>query len=539
MNRTDIHLLDLPVEILLKILKRLNNMDVLYSLIGVEGLDLLAQDDIFTNTLNFVLTDNGDYYSINEPILNRFCNDILPRIQYNVRSLYLETTTMDHILRAGVYPNLTKLKIFKFHENFLLHFGTDELLFRYNFKKQITNLTLVSDYGGKVGTLDQTTNVFIKLLDFFENLNYLSCIGSSVTGNPVLSFVDLPLNTFVSSNLTKLCVTVDSFGDCLRLLDGRLNQLSTFIVIIINAKDYSSMEFNSNVLHHLKCFSLTYESLTNEYDNQVAPLLHRMCNLQDLTLYIQIDKRNRLVDGIQLENDILIHLSKLETFTFYICTCTSANHPVTLSNDDIQRTFSNVKFGQVGCSMNYVNESDITYHVFSLPFKFDRIRFIGNSFTNTIFKDVTFLCVFDWIPFEHEFFVRLARCFPLLKTLIIVNCKAQSTDSAKSKHDNNGPFEVVQYLHLTSLEFGRTHIDYVEQMLNESKTRLPCLTQLWIDYHQLKTVTNNFTRDATRLNCINIEELDFHSGSDHDDSDDHLIIAQSKDFHVYFPLLKL
>ena len=83
------------------------------------------------------------------------------------------------------------------------------------------------------------------MVDFFENLNYLSCIGSFVTGNPVLSFVHLPSTTFVSSNLTKLCINVDSLGDCLCLLDGRLNQLSTFIVIIVDVKDYSSMEFNS------------------------------------------------------------------------------------------------------------------------------------------------------------------------------------------------------------------------------------------------------------------------------------------------------
>jgi hypothetical protein len=285
---------------------------------------------------------------------------------------------------------------------------------------------------------------------------------------------------------------------------------------------------------------LTYESLTNEYDNQVVPLLRRLCNLQDLTLYIQVNERNRLVDGIQLENDILIHLSKLQTFVFYICTFTSANHPITsLSNDDIQRTFSNVKFGQVGCSMNYINESDIRYHVFSLPFKFNRIGLIGNSFTNTIFKNVTCLCVCDGIPFEHEFFVRVARCFPLLQSLIIVNCKAQSTDSAKSEHDNNGSFEIVQYLHLTSLDFAPAHIDYVEQMLNESKTRLPCLTELQIDYDQLKTVTNNFTRDATRLNCINVEEVDFYSLSNHYNTDEYSIKAQSKDFIAYFPLLKL
>ncbi|CAF1125301.1 unnamed protein product [Rotaria sordida] len=490
MNRTDIHLLDLPVEILLKILKELNNIDVLYSLIGIEGLDILAQDEIFTNTLNFAFTDNNDKYSMDEPMLNRFCKDILPRIHYNVKCLYLEITTMDRILRAGIYPNLTQLKIFQFHGNLFLHFCTD-------------------------------------------------CIEPSFSNNAVLSFVDLPSNTFVSSNLTKLRITVDSFGDCLRLLDGRLNQLSTFIVIIVNVKDSSSMEFNSNVLQNLKRFSLTYESLTNEYDNQVVPLLRQMCNLQDLTLYIQIKKRNRFVDGIQLENDVLIHLSKLQTFVFYICTFTYSNHPVTpLSNNDIQRTFSNVKFGQIGCSMNHFKESDITYHVFSLPFKFERIGYIGNSFTNTIFKNVTFLCVYDGIPFEHGFFVQLARCFPLLHVLMIINYKAQLKDSARSEHNNNESFEIVQYLHLRSLEFCRTHIDYVEQMLNESKTHLHCLKELAIDYNQLKTITNNFTRDATRLNCINVEELNFHNFINHDDSDYQWTIAQSKDFHVYFPLLK-
>jgi len=267
-----------------------------------------------------------------------------------------------------------------------------------------------------------------------------------------------------------------------------------------------------------------------------------MFNLQNLTLYIQIGERNRFVDGIQLENDILIHLSKLQTFVFYICTYTSTNHPVTsLSNDDIQRTFSNVKFGQVGYSMNYIKEFDIRYHIFSLPVIFHRIGHIGNSFTNTIFKNVTCLCVYDGIPFEHEFFLRLARCFSLLESLIIINFKAQSTASVNSEHENtNGSFEVVQYFHLTSLDFVHAHIDYVEQMLNESKTRLPCLTEICIDYHQLKTVTNNFTRDAARLNCINVEEFEFKSLRNHnDDSDDQLIKTQSKDFYAYFPLLKL
>jgi hypothetical protein len=55
----DIHLLHLPNEILFTILKKLDNMNVLYSLIviGSARLDLLAQDKIFTNTLNFVSSD--------------------------------------------------------------------------------------------------------------------------------------------------------------------------------------------------------------------------------------------------------------------------------------------------------------------------------------------------------------------------------------------------------------------------------------------------------------------------------------------------
>ncbi|CAM4822826.1 unnamed protein product [Rotaria magnacalcarata] len=139
-----------------------------------------------------------------------------------------------------------------------------------------------------------------------------------------------------------------------------------------------------------------------------------MCNLQDLTLYIQIKERNRLVNGIQLENNVLIHLSKFQTFVFYICTFTSGNHTVTsLSNDDIQRTFSHVKFGQAGCSISHFNEFDITYNVFSLPFKFERMEYT---------RMLLFLCIYDTIVFKHEYFVRLARCFPLLEALFITNC---------------------------------------------------------------------------------------------------------------------
>jgi hypothetical protein len=120
MNQHNIHLLDLPNEILFLILKKLDNIDVLYSLFDINNqrLRIIAQLQIFSNILNFVhisqLTD--EISSISGSALDRFCDDVLPRIHENVKSLILESASMERILRAGIYPNLTELKIFNFNE---------------------------------------------------------------------------------------------------------------------------------------------------------------------------------------------------------------------------------------------------------------------------------------------------------------------------------------------------------------------------------------------------------------------------------------
>ena len=122
MNRANARLVDLPNEILLIILNNLNNMDVLYSLIsiGIERLDLIAQDKIFTNTLNFVSIDNS--------ILDRFCIHILPKIHYNVKCLVIESKAMQCILLSGDYPNLTQLKIFSFNQDIVSRYFTGKYL---------------------------------------------------------------------------------------------------------------------------------------------------------------------------------------------------------------------------------------------------------------------------------------------------------------------------------------------------------------------------------------------------------------------------
>jgi hypothetical protein len=91
-------------------------MSVLYSLIGIgnKRLEHLAQDKIFTNTLNFV---SDDICSLNDSLLDRFCNDILSRIQDNVRCLIGESMRMERILLAANYRNLNELKIFNFNRD--------------------------------------------------------------------------------------------------------------------------------------------------------------------------------------------------------------------------------------------------------------------------------------------------------------------------------------------------------------------------------------------------------------------------------------
>jgi hypothetical protein len=166
-----------------------------------------------------------------------------------------------------------------------------------------------------------------------------------------------------------------------------------------------------------------------------------------------------------------------------------------------------------------------TYHIFTLPFEFVKLISIGNIFPNIIFNNVIELWIQDMVPFEHEFFLRIAQAFPLLKSFYISDCTLLSYNAKKSS-DNIQSYRIVEYIHLTSLDITRTGIDCVEQFLNETKTHLPCLAELRIRYEDLRIVTKDFTREATRRNCANVTRL--FPGRQ---------IVGSKDYHIYFPLL--
>ncbi|CAF3904398.1 unnamed protein product, partial [Rotaria sp. Silwood2] len=109
------------------------------------------QEKIFSNTLNFVSTDN--VFSIDQHKLDRFCKDILPKIHQNVECFILEALSMERILLAADYPNLTELKRFNFTQEVCLNYFT---IHHYNlFSKAIADVACSNGFSECHASLTQ------------------------------------------------------------------------------------------------------------------------------------------------------------------------------------------------------------------------------------------------------------------------------------------------------------------------------------------------------------------------------------------------
>ncbi|CAF4856409.1 unnamed protein product [Rotaria sp. Silwood1] len=264
------------------------------------------------------------------------------------------------------------------------------------------------------------------------------------------------------------------------------------------------------------------------FDNVIVRLLHRMIYLEELTLYLNIFGGSKFIAGTHLDNEILIHMPQLHTFIFYIASENVIDYPtIRVSNDDIQRTFTNLEHRQVACMVDYFEPYEMICRVFSLPFKFHLLESIGNNIPNIVFNSVTYLKLWDIDPFKYEFFVRLARAFPFLKNLSIRNIIPPFLDKNYHLRDKDW-LSIIEYPHLISLDMERANSYYLENFLNETKTYSPHLTELKVTYYALEIVTNNFTRNETRRNCAEVRQL-IAEGP----------MVYSKDVYCYFPLLSV
>ncbi|CAF1589150.1 unnamed protein product, partial [Adineta steineri] len=227
---------------------------------------------------------------------------------------------------------------------------------RFIFQQQITNLTLINNDKRNMDDSSKayTINVYAYILNFFKNLKNLSIIQPQWMSYPGLSLVDLPLSTFFSPILTHLSISVNTFDDCLYLLDGRLKQLIMLSVIVYVIDNSSETVHTMDNLPNLKCFSLKSFYRFKQYD-KIVSLLHRMLYLEKLTLYLRIKGRNRVIDGTNIQHDILDYMPQLHSFTFYISTfIDTVDLFYKLSNEDIQQTLTNIGQHDVASMVNYI-----------------------------------------------------------------------------------------------------------------------------------------------------------------------------------------
>ncbi len=199
------------------------------------------------------------------------------------------------------------------------------------------------------------------------------------------------------------------------------------------------------------------------------------------------------IDGVQLYDDILVYMPRLNKFIFNIDTSIVENNiQISLSsNEDIQRSFIRREYGPVYSHVEtFSKQNKCRGNSYSLPYQFKCFHYLNNSFQGDMFHNVQSLMMTDLRPFEHNFFKVISQSFPLLH---IFNDKPQ-----KEKQQSG---TCIIFPHLILLQINCAHVDYAEQFLFDKYCHLPCLLNLSIGYESLILVTNNFTNDAVRLTC--------------------------------------
>lgn len=138
-NHSFININDLPDEIILIIWNKLDNIDVLYSFVGVnQRLNRLVRDPIYTRSIQLAKTNK--YCVLPDSMIDRYCLDILPGIHQYIECLILEPSSMEHILLSSDYPHLHKLTFTKINKDFVLrHFTGSIYLFSSFYIIQIKN----------------------------------------------------------------------------------------------------------------------------------------------------------------------------------------------------------------------------------------------------------------------------------------------------------------------------------------------------------------------------------------------------------------
>ena len=260
-NTDNLNILDLPDEILLVIFNKVNTIDVLYSLVDVnERFDRLVLNSLHIrnlDTTNMVMKSYYDRtFSIDNTVLSRISEKILPRIHHQLNKLIVEQNSVKHILLNVNYPQLDSLSLVNFQKEILFQNLIGKLFVLNN---KINSLFLFFKFSGNSILRHLVTQ---QILHLSIDVSYepepsaptilptaskiLSCLFTLILSgchrlislNFCQLFYDrktrICINRYrstscTSSTLTKLKVNVTTFCDCLYLLEY-LKCLSTLII---------------------------------------------------------------------------------------------------------------------------------------------------------------------------------------------------------------------------------------------------------------------------------------------------------------------
>ena len=236
-----------------------------------------------------------------------------------------------------------------------------------------------------------------------------------------------------------------------------------------------------------------------------------MLNLEKLDLHLAINTRKECIDGNHLKKTICNHMARLSQFTFSIRSFIYGINQINVpSTENIQQTFRDFTNNQIISYVDYFEESRFSLcHVYSYPFSYRQKCFnnVTNHFPGGIFKYVREISLFDERPFQHEFFLRIVRSFPLMERLTVMNMRPQNDKRRRKAKDYKQYLSIIECPLLIQLNLDEAHDDYVEQFLLDTKTSLPNNLCLCVKYESLKRVTHNFKRDATKINCTKLAYL--------------------------------
>ena len=231
-----------------------------------------------------------------------------------------------------------------------------------------------------------------------------------------------------------------------------------------------------------------------------------MFNLEKLDLQLKMDRYKGFIDGNHLKENIINHMPRLNEFTFNIRVFNHIYNRINFpSNEDIQHTFKDFTNNRIISCVDLFQEQKYRYcHIYSYPYRMKCYDNISNNFPGGLFKYVHTVSLYDEYPFEREFFLQIAQAFPLMEELTVINAKPQKNKLYRKSDNHNQDLSIIKYPHLTSLNLFDAHDDYVEQFLVDTEMSL---VDLIVDYEAMKRVTENFTRNTTRINCAKLDSI--------------------------------